>query len=388
MQNIDVNSASVTVNGALATIHPLANLGVNTRYYVEIARGAFVNTAGNCFTGIAGNSTWSFTTATSNMCRIFVGDHSFETGKWLGGWVPGGIAGPGRSTGSLPAPWTGSSGVGWAGPGEYDDPMPDGDIYLYFNQSVIVSQTLAETLRPNTIYTLTVAVGWRKDLPGLGYPNFPGYKIELWAGGNLLAAQASATGFGGTGANPAGGRWIDVAASYTSPASVTPGQAIQIRLYGRGIQTDYDNVRLVAATQAPANTFNTWISNPAFGLALADQGLADDPDGDGIPNAIEAWFGTHPGQFNSGLAHLTTRGLTTTFTHPQAELPPSDVSGIYQWSPDLVDWYAVDGIDGPPGGRTVIMIPSTAGTTTTVTVTVTASGALERLFLRIVAVTT
>lgn len=386
VQNIDVNSANVTVSGALMTIDPPANLGVNTRYFVEIASRAITDSAGNPFLGISGNATWSFTTASSNTTQIFVGDHSFEAGKSLGGWVPGGTAGPGQSTGSLPSPWVGPSGVGWVGTGQYNDPMPDGDIYLYCNQAVTVSQTLAETLQPNTTYTLTVAVGWRKDLPGYGYPNFPGYKIELWAGGNLLAAQASATGFGGSGADPAAGRWLDVAATYTSPAGVTPGQTLQIRLYGLGIQTDYDNVRLVATTQTPSNAFNSWISNPAFGLAPADQGFADDLDGDGIPNALEAWFGTHPGQFNSGLAHLVTHGLTTTFTHPQAELPPSDVSGIYQWSPNLVDWYAGDGIDGPPGGQTVTMVPSTVGNTTTVTVT--ASGALERLFLRIVAVMT
>jgi len=384
-QNIDVNSANVTVSGALVTIDPPANLGVNTRYFVEIAGGAITDTAGNPFTGISGNSSWSFTTAPSNTTQVSVGDPSFEAGKLLGGWTGGGAA-AGQSTGSLPPSWVGSAGVGWVGPGEYDDPMPDGDIYLYFNTTTTVSQTLADTLQPNTNYTLTVAVGWRKDLPGYGYPNFPGYKIELWAGGSLLAAQASATGFGCTGANPAGGRWIDVAATYTSPASVTPGQALQIRLYGRAVQTNYDNVRLVATTRAPSNTFNSWILTPAFGIAPADQGLADDPDGDGIPNAIEAWFGTHPGQFNSGLARLVTHGHTTTFTHPQAELPPTDVNAFYQWSPNLTDWYAGDGIEGPPGGQTVTVVPNTAGTTTTTTVTVTASAAMERLFLRISAV--
>jgi hypothetical protein len=26
--------------------------------------------------------------------------------------------------------------------------------------------------------------------------------------------------------------------------------------------------------------------------------------------------------------------------HPQNENPPSDLAGFYQWSPNLVDWYA------------------------------------------------
>lgn len=294
VQNIDVNSASVTVSGALVTIDPPANLGVNTRYFVEIAGGAITDTAGNPFTGISGSATWSFTTSFSNTNQVSIGDPSFEAGKSVGGWVPSGTPGPGQSTGSLPAPWTGSAGVGWVGPGQYDDPMPDGDIYLYFNTTTTVSQTLTDTLQPKTDYTLTVAVGWRKDMPAIGYPNFPGYKIELWAGGTLLAAQASATGFGGTGANPAGGRWIDVAATYTSPASVTPGQALQLRLYGRGIQTNYDNVRLVSTTQPPSNTFNAWTANQGLTGTPGDGGGTDpafsaDPNKDGVQNGM-AWI--------------------------------------------------------------------------------------------------
>ena len=37
--------------------------------------------------------------------------------------------------------------------------------------------------------------------------------------------------------------------------------------------------------------------------------------------------------------------------------PPTDVSGFYQWSIDLNNWYAGDGVDGPPGGPTVTLVP-------------------------------
>ncbi len=71
---------------------------------------------------------------------------------------------------------------------------------------------------------------------------------------------------------------------------------------------------------------------------------------------------------------------TTILTHPQNENPPSDLSGFYQWSLNLDNWYAGNGGDGPVGGPTVTIVPNTVGTSTTVTAT--ASEPLERLFLR------
>ena len=127
----------------------------------------------------------------------------------------------------------------------------------------------------------------------------------------------------------------------------------------------------------PPLTFATWIGG--FGLAPADQDFGDDPDGDGLANGIEAWFGTHPGQWNQGLAGLATNGPTATFTHPQNISPPTDLNGFYQWSPNLIDWYASG--NGPASGPTVSIVPNTVGTTTTLTAI--ASGALAGLFLRV-----
>ena len=73
-----------------------------------------------------------------------------------------------------------------------------------------------------------------------------------------------------------------------------------------------------------------------------------------------------------------TDGATTTFTHPQNVSPPTDVSGYYEWSSNLVDWYA-SGI-GPGGGPAVTFVPVTVGSTATVTATT--SEAMESLFLR------
>ena len=128
-----------------------------------------------------------------------------------------------------------------------------------------------------------------------------------------------------------------------------------------------------------AIVYEAYISDPAFALDPSEQGMGDDPDGDRIPNGLEAWFGTHPGTFNAGLVHGATDGATTTFTHPHNENPPSDQSGIYEWSPDLVDWYLGDGIDGPPGGPSVSISPNLSGATATAT----ASELMETLFLRL-----
>jgi hypothetical protein len=127
-----------------------------------------------------------------------------------------------------------------------------------------------------------------------------------------------------------------------------------------------------------SDTYATWIAG--FGLDPADLDFTDDPDGDGLKNGVEAFFGTNPGEFNAGITNLATGGTITTFTHPQNENPQSDVNGFYEWSPNLTDWYACDGVEGPPTGQTVSV--STDTVDTTVTITATASEPMDSLFLR------
>jgi uncharacterized repeat protein (TIGR02543 family) len=145
--------------------------------------------------------------------------------------------------------------------------------------------------------------------------------------------------------------------------------------------TDIDNYLTVKETVdvTVQASFHSFVSNPDYGLPPENQGFADDPDGDGLANGLEAWFGTHPGLFNAGLAGLSRNGNTITFTHPHNENAPGDVSGFYQWSPNLVDWYAGDGVVGPDGGPTLTITSETIGTTT---VTAVSSGQLGIVFLR------
>lgn len=59
-----------------------------------------------------------------------------------------------------------------------------------------------------------------------------------------------------------------------------------------------------------------------------------------------------------------------------------DVSGSYEWSLDLVNWYAGDGVDGPANGVTVAISSNTEGSNTTVTAA--ASEEVERVFFQVV----
>jgi hypothetical protein len=164
------------------------------------------------------------TVATANAAPITVVEHSFEFG----------------GIGNLPAPWVngGAGGKDVTTVAKFSGGIPDGIYFAYMNGAGYQSQTLSATLQADTTYTLTIATGWRGDLPGLGFPTYVGYGIELWAGGNLLASDYDTV----SGA-PAIDTWKDATATFTSGSSVT-ADPLEIRLIGYGIQNAYDNVRL------------------------------------------------------------------------------------------------------------------------------------------------
>ena len=114
-------------------------------------------------------------------------------------------------------------------------------------------------------------------------------------------------------------------------------------------------------------TFSEWMAGYNVG---AETGFDQDPDGDGIANGLEAWFGTGPDTFTAGLSTPTAVGLNVTFSHPINEHAPSDMNGVHEWSPNLSDWYAGDGIDGPPSGLTVTITANASANTANVTATV------------------
>lgn len=128
-------------------------------------------------------------------------------------------------------------------------------------------------------------------------------------------------------------------------------------------------------------TYSHWIRG--FPGVTGQTGLNDDPDGDGVKNGIENFFGTRPDVASPGIAAGSVNPAqgTFTFTHPQGA-PAGDLAAGYQWSKDLQTFRGDLTSDG--AGTTVgfIIQANTPGPgTTTVTATVTGTPC-DRLFLR------
>ncbi|CAM3036222.1 hypothetical protein [Rariglobus hedericola] len=110
-------------------------------------------------------------------------------------------------------------------------------------------QTLSATLLTNTRYTLTVEVGnmapdATPNNNAFAFTGFPGYRIDLLAGGQVIASDNNSL-------LPAEGTFLTSQFSLSIGAShVLAGQALGIRLVnlnaGPGIEVNFDNVRLDA----------------------------------------------------------------------------------------------------------------------------------------------
>lgn len=101
-------------------------------------------------------------------------------------------------------------------------------------------------LTAGTRYLLDVAVGNPRsdDARGFSVAGFPGYRIELRAGGRLLAKEVDRV-------KPADGSFAETGIAFTAKASDRAlGERIEIRLVNRnaraGGEVDFDRVRLAA----------------------------------------------------------------------------------------------------------------------------------------------
>jgi hypothetical protein len=133
------------------------------------------------------------------------------------------------------------------------------------------------------------------------------------------------------------------------------------------------------------NAFADWIAGfPALGAAT---GFTDDPDGDGIENGIENYLGSNPSQPGIALTGVSSSAASITFRHTRSNNVAADVTAIYQWSSDLVNWFTSGQTSGE--GTVATITPTVITDTDTpandlIEVTVTVSGgSTARVFARI-----
>ena len=197
-------------------------------------------------------------------------------------------------------------------------------------------------------------------------------------GGVKLFVDGAFVGTVGAGSNPL---------INTAPSRITIGDSFAASTTNplRGLRGDIDDFRIYDKVLTPAqiqtladpaaDTFADWIGTYEVGLM---NGIDEDPDGDGVEN----FFGTHPGVFSDGLLAGINSGNTFTFSHPQNSTPAADLTPVYLWSANMIDWHSGDDLHGPDDGLTVAIAPSPVGPPVT-TVTATASQPVATLFFKV-----
>lgn len=415
------DGTQVLISGKILTINPTSDLLLGKAYAIQIPLGAIKDIAGAAFAGISNDTTWTFTTAATAppkivkvMSGIFGGvtpisasyTQSIDVGAGADMLVVMTSAELGAKTTEPTAPITADMTVTYGGVDMnravgnlvhsaiwYLDLATPGitGTNVVVNISGYPTQTgfaagwvsidgnleVGEKIALNNAGTSTPqsnTVGLTTSMETFNVVNFNGNSRNgtitvnspnptvIYTDTDIGSARAAAAYVGGVAAGTSNYQWT---------------------LTGGTLPADYrriDAAAFAVVSTVAGNDFTAWIAGyPGVGDQTR---LRDDPDGDGLPNGAEAWFGTHPGESSGGLANLAADGTTMTFTHPQSANPPADLSMIYQWSPNLTDWYACDGISGPNNGAIVVGVIHSDTTGTTQTVTLQSNGTINRLFLR------
>lgn len=140
------------------------------------------------------------------------------------------------------------------GPTQFSTGIPHGENIAWMYAATI-SQTLTETLKSEARYSLKVDTGHRSVAP------FGGYRIELLAGGVVLASTTSTSQPKDTWATAS----LDL---FVAPDNPSVGQPIAIRMVSMGNEMCFDNVRLVEEVQRiePAAPPQGMQINPSSGV--------------------------------------------------------------------------------------------------------------------------
>lgn len=217
------------------------------------------------------------------------------------------------STLAPPPGWTnfGNVNYGWRTIGVvnpnstqlYLDPVPHGSnvgvTFLgptFSNSPAGLQQTLGTSLQARTTYTLTVAVGNMASDPNpphnaFNFVGFPGYRVELLAGGFVVAADHNTL-------LPGDGRFATAMVRVaTSSTHTNIGLPLGLRLINldaaAGIEVNFDDVRLDAVpTPDPAVTIG--IATNGFLRIDFTEFLQESGDLHGwtnvAPQPVSPWF--------------------------------------------------------------------------------------------------
>jgi hypothetical protein len=125
--------------------------------------------------------------------------------------------------------------------------------------------------------------------------SFPGFDIQLWAGGTLLASASSPT--------PADGAFVTVTLTHvTSASDLLAGQPLEVRLVSTGSETDFDSVRLDAVPTAALSggRFEVSVACPATASRGASIGASVTfRNGTGTPRTLTRGAAElHAGELN------------------------------------------------------------------------------------------
>jgi hypothetical protein len=420
---ITLPDARVSVMGGILTINPSINLATTTNYSVRIGAGAITDLSGNPFSGIADDTTWSFRTGSVQLRIMCLGDsitagytdnptwanHPFKFG-YRGGLYSL-LTNAGYNflfVGGSTEPWTGISGDPTYG-GTYKPPLDlrefgqDGHRGYGGKTASYLNSNILNWLASDNPDIILLKIGTNSQDQG-GLNTLVNTITTTKPAAHLIIAQIMPKYAYQQGivdynnyirntlvpnCQAQGGKVLLVdqyAPFLTNPAVLT---SIDQALFSNGINhpgnPGYDKMAKVwfdaiKTLGIGPVTFNKWISDPAFGIAPGEQGLHQDPDGDGFDNGVENFFGTHPGAFSRGLVSgaVNTGASTFTFTHPVNETSASDLTATYRWSKDLSTFTA----DGNSFAQSTVTFTQGTPSGGSVTVTATITGTpLEKLFV-------
>jgi autotransporter-associated beta strand protein len=180
---------------------------------------------------------------------------------------------------------------------DFDSEAPEGDnvagvlTLLAGGVEKGLSQTLSTTFKEGDVYQLTVKVGYTNY-----YEVDPGYKVQLLAGGTVIAEDNNSL-------NPAFGEFATSTLNYVyDPAdSGLVNQALQIRLINKGLddfenEVAFDDVQLSVVLANPEVNAGGpyYLPNPTTSLSLVATAL---PSGNATITAYE-WDLDNDGQFD------------------------------------------------------------------------------------------